>query len=47
MATANIGLGLGNIAAMAVCLSSKYNTKLSWQTPTVRQLSLAVILDSA
>lgn len=44
MATFNIGLGLGNMAAIAVCLaSSHYTTNLSWQTPIACQVPLAVV----
>ncbi|KAK5046903.1 hypothetical protein LTR84_007257 [Exophiala bonariae] len=45
MATFNVGLGLGNMAAVAVCLaSSKYTTNLSWQTPIICQVPVAVVL---
>lgn len=44
MATFNVGLGLGNIAAVAVCYgSSRYTTNLSWQTPIACQVPLAVV----
>lgn len=45
MATFNIGLGLGNMAAVAVCLaSSKFTTDASWQTPIACQLPCAILL---
>jgi SP family sugar:H+ symporter-like MFS transporter len=45
MATFNIGLGLGNMAAVAVCLgSSKFTTNVSWQTPIACQLPCALLL---
>lgn len=44
MATFNIGLGLGNMVAIAVCLaSSHYKTNLSWQTPIACQVPLAAV----
>lgn len=45
MATFNIGLGLGNMVAAAVCLgSSKFTTNASWQTPIACQIPCALIL---
>jgi hypothetical protein len=44
MASFNIGLGLGNVVSAAVCLgSSRYTTNLSWQTPIICQVPLAVV----
>jgi SP family sugar:H+ symporter-like MFS transporter len=45
MALYNIGLGMGNAIAAAVCLgSSAYTTNLAWQIPIICQIPLAAIL---
>lgn len=41
----NLGFGVGNAVAAAVCLStSKYTNSLAWQIPIICQLPLALIL---
>lgn len=45
MALYNIGLGMGNAAAAAVCVgSAKYTNNLAWQIPIICQIPLALIL---
>ena len=41
----NLGLGVGNAVAAAVCLStSKYTSSLAWKTPIICQIPMSLLL---